>query len=304
MRWSLSQKQSRSVGRREAIRRLGLAATAVGTGALGACFGDSGAARAGEERISRADPGPLGPLGMQLYGLGQYVQNDMERALRDVADIGYREVEFAGYFGYQPRQVRNFLSAAGLSAPSALVSIDEVIESWFPTLRVAAEIGHRWLVVAWLPEEMRSSLEAWRNTADFFNRAAEEAAVAGIRLGYHTRDADFVPMEGRVPLDVLCEETDPALVDIELDVYWALQAGGDPLAFLDRWPGRVPLIHVNDRGPGAQMVPVGSGDIDWGAVFERRFRFGMQHAFVDHEEAADPYAMATASFEYLNTLDI
>jgi sugar phosphate isomerase/epimerase len=136
-----------------------------------------------------------------LYTVRAALEWDLPAALAEVAAIGFREVEFAGYFGYSPRQIGNALSQSGLTAPSALVSVDELIEGWLPTVQAAAEIGHRWLVIAWLPEEMRSSLDAWRLTAELFNRAGDEATVyGGIRLAYHNRDFDFLPLEGRPPI--------------------------------------------------------------------------------------------------------
>lgn len=288
--------------RRQALRRLGVGGAALGLGgaAIAGCDFRGVPPGAGFQ----VPIGPMGPIGIQLHTVRASVQQDLPRALGDVAAIGYREVEFAGYYGYPPRQVRNALASAGLAAPSAWVDVDQLVEDWFPTLEAAVEIGHRWLVVAWLPEEMRSSLEAWRLTAELFNRAADEASIAGVRLAYHNRDFDFMTLEERRPIEVLLEETDPAFFDLALDVFWMMQAGADPLDFLDRWPGRTPILHLNDRAPNGRMAAVGAGTFDWPGILSRRFSAGILHAFVDHEEADDPFGMSRDSFAYLNELQV
>jgi sugar phosphate isomerase/epimerase len=289
------------MNRRELLRRLGSAATGMAAAGLTGC-------RDGEAPApvtSSVPSGPLGPIGLQLYTLRSWIESDLHGTLQQVAQIGYREVEFAGYFGLDARQVGRALFDAGLYAPSAMLSVDEAIQSWEPAVDMAVELGHRWLVLAWLPEEMRSDAEALTLAAELFNRLGDESFFRGVRLGYHTRDYDFLPMaDGRLPIDVLLEATDPAVVDVELDVYWTLQAGADPLAFLERWAGRVPLLHVNDRDADGRMLPVGSGLVDWRALLAERFASGIQHVFVDHELSDDPWAAAQESFGFLNSLDV
>lgn len=291
------------MNRRELLKHLGSATGLAAVGALTSCAGDSRGAP--EDRPALVPSGPIGPLGLQLYTLRSWVESDLYGTLQQVAQMGYREVEFAGYFGLDARQVGRALGDAGLTSPSAMLSIDEAIQTWEDWVEMAVALGQRWLVVAWLPEEMRSDPDALALTAELFNRLGNEAFLRGVRLGYHTRDYDFQPMsDGRLPIDVLLEATDPATVDVELDVYWTLQAGGDPAAFLERWAGRVPLLHMTDRDADGRMLPVGYGEVDWAALFSQRLVAGVRHLFVDHEIAEDPWAASQESFNYLNSLAI
>ncbi|MCH7689874.1 MAG: hypothetical protein IIA17_02360 [candidate division Zixibacteria bacterium] len=158
------------VTRREALRRLGLmAAGTVGIGELACAQTD-------------VVTGPLGPLGVQLYTLRREMAQSVDATLARVAEIGYSEVEFAGYFGRSPAEIRSGLAAAGLSSPAAHVDINAVIADWPHTLDIANTIGHRYLVVPSVPPEMRVSLDHWRAVADIFNRAGDEARRAGIRI--------------------------------------------------------------------------------------------------------------------------
>ena len=278
------------VTRREALRRLGLMA--------------AGTVSIGELACGQTDvvTGSLGPLGVQLYTLRREMAKSVDATLARVAEIGYSEVEFAGYFGRSPAEIRSGLVAAGLNSPAAHVDINAVIADWPNTLDLATTIGHQYLVVAFVPNEMRVTLDHWRALADIFNRAADEARRAGIQFAYHNRDFEFAPMDGQIPFDLLCEQTDPALVQIELDLFWIIHGGGDPMAFFERWPGRVPMVHVKDRTEEGVMTEVGAGDIDWPTIFGARALAGMRHYFVEHDQPAEGFSSVAASYDYLSRL--
>lgn len=281
--------------RREFLRRLG-AAVALGT--LPRCADASNsepAPRPGEE-----GPGP--GLGIQLYTLRSILPQDFDGTLARLAEIGYREVEFAGYHGREPAAVRAALERAGLAAPSSHVPIEALEDDWPRTLEAAQTVGHEWLVVAWVPEALRPDLDGWRRVAERFNRAAAAAREAGIGFAYHNHDFEFVPLEGRVPYDVLLEEMDPDLVRLELDLYWIVKGGRDPLDYFQRFPGRFPLVHVKDMGEDGGMVDVGRGTIEFARVIARAEQAGITHWFVEHDVPADPLRTARVSYENLRAL--
>lgn len=251
-------------------------------------------------RPARRAPRKLDRIGLQLYTVRGVLERDFEGTLARVAEIGYREVEFAGYFGRSPAAVRALLDRHGLAAPSAHVSPDD----WTAALDAARAIGHRYLVVAWIPAEQRRTLADWARIAATFNRLGAEARDAGIQFAYHNHDFEFVPLEGRLPYDVLLEATDPKLVALEIDLYWITKGGQDPLAYFARWPGRVPMVHVKDSGPPPEhrMTDVGAGTIDFRRIFARSAQAGIRHYFVEHDEPPDPFASIRASYDYLRRL--
>ncbi len=279
------------MNRREALRRMGIvAAGAAGVGELGC---------RGYDRVI----GPLGPLGLQLYTVRrEMAQVGVDATLARVAEIGYSEVEFTGYFDRSPAEIRRGLSVAGLTAPGTHVDMSAVITDWPNTLDTANTIGHRYVVVPSVPREMSLTLDHWRAVADIFNRAAAEARDAGLQFAYHNHASEFLPIDGQVPFDLLCELTDPDLVQIELDLFWIVQGGGDPIAVFERWPGRVPMVHVKDRTDRGIMTEVGAGAIDWEEIFEARALAGMRHYFVEHDEPVEGFASISASFQYLSGL--
>jgi sugar phosphate isomerase/epimerase len=278
--------------RREFLGTLGIGA--LGAAAL-ACTGTNGQAS--------TPPTKVMPLGIQLYTLRSLLERDFDGTLARVAEIGYREVEFAGYYNRTPEQVREVLRRTGLAAPSAHIPLPATDDAWMRALDAAKIIGHQWAVVPWLDETQRKDLP---RLADRLNHLAVMTKAAGLRQGYHNHDFEFAASPaGGTLLDALITGTDPALVSFEMDVYWVTKAGADPLALMAKYPGRFPLLHLKDATPAPErrITDVGSGTIDWRTVLRTARAQGHQHAFVEHDSSADPLASARTSFRYLSTLN-
>src|SRR5712691_8081788 len=173
------------------------------------------------------------------------------------------------------------------------------------TIARVAVIGHRYLVLAWIPAEERHTLDDYKRWAERLNRAGTEAKAAGLQFAYHNHDFEFAPLEGKLPYDALLAETDPKLVQLEVDLYWITKGGQDPLAYFARWPGRFPMVHVKDSAgpPDHRIVEVGAGKIDFKKIFAQSDQAGIKHYFVEHDEPADAFASIRASCEYLKRLE-
>jgi sugar phosphate isomerase/epimerase len=276
-----------------------------------------------------AIPGPvlaqrkLGTIGLQLYSVRDLMKADFSGTLQKVAAIGFREVEFAGLFEQAPKTVRGLLDKVGLTAPASHVDWTTVETRLPETLEAARILGHRFLIVPWIGEAERKQPDIWKKAADLFNKAGKESQKAGIQFAYHQHGFEFVPsaaLGGRMPYDYLLENTDPALVKMELDICWTVAAEQDPVAYFNRYPGRFPLVHVKDwlkdgkdasayagaLGPGTkftgQMANVGSGSIDWKRIFAQADRGGVQHFIVEHDNPKSPLADLGASYAYLRNL--
>jgi sugar phosphate isomerase/epimerase len=243
-------------------------------------------------------------IGIQLYTVRDQMKADFEGTLARIAEIGYKEVEFAGYFDHTPDQVRAILDRHGLSAPSTHVSFEND-NQWKAALDTAKAIGHEYIVMPWIPEERRKTLDDWKSFAQTFNRAGQTAKDRGIQFAYHNHDFEFPKLEGQVPYDVLLSNTDPKLVQLEIDLYWITKAGQDPLAYFARWPGRVPLVHVKDSAgpPEHKMTDVGQGTIDWKRIFAKREQAGIKHFFVEYDNPPQGFQDVAVSYNYLKNLE-
>jgi len=243
-------------------------------------------------------------IGIQLYTVRDQMKADFEGTLARIAQIGYKEVEFAGYFDRTPADVRAILERNGLTAPSTHMMSDNA-EGWKKAVDLAKSVGHDYLVAPWIPEQKRMTLDGWKRVAEEFNRVGQVAKDAGIQFAYHNHDFEFPKMEGQVPYDVLLQSTDPKLVQLEIDLYWITKGGQDPLAYFARWPGRVPLVHVKDSlgGPEHKMVDVGQGKIEWRRIFAKREQAGIKHFFVEHDQPPQPFDDIATSYTYLKNLE-
>jgi sugar phosphate isomerase/epimerase len=212
-------------------------------------------------------------------------------------------VEFAGYFDRSPQQIRAALDENGLSAPAAHVSLEMLEDDWAVTADLAETVGHRYLVVPWIAPADRTSLDGYRSFAERFNRVGERVREAGLTFAYHNHDFEFVPVDGGIPFDVLVEETDPALVTFEMDLFWITKAGGDPFAYFSERAGRFPLVHVKDMAADGAMADVGAGTIDFASLFARSEEAGIHHCFVEHDNPGDPFASIAASYDHLRGLE-
>ena len=246
----------------------------------------------------------LKKVGLQLYSVRDLMKADLPGTLRKVAQIGYKEVEFAGYFGRSPAQIRALLKQNGLTSPSSHIGLDILEKDSVRAFADAKAIGHQWVTMPYIPEERRKTVDDWNKIIDLLNQLGPQAKAAGLRLAYHNHDFEIRPVNGVRPLDMMLDKTDPSLVDFEMDLYWVVFGGGDPLDFFNRHPKRFAMVHVKDSAgpPDNKMVDVGKGTIDFPKIFAQSDKAGIKHYFVEHDQPADPIATIRNSYRYLHAL--
>lgn len=244
----------------------------------------------------------LDRIGLQLYTVRTLLERDFEGTMAAVANVGFHEVEFHDYFGREPRQVRDLLAGLGLDAPASHFPWEALRNDPDGVIETAIAIGHRYVILAWLPPEDRASIDQYADLAAFCNRMGELSKSAGLEFAFHNHDFDFYPIDGKVPFDLLLSETDSDLVDFELDLFWTTKAGRDPLEYFENHPGRFPLCHVKDKAEDQSMVEVGAGGIDFASIFAASELAGLKYYFVEHDEPADPLTSIRSSLEYLEAL--
>lgn len=242
---------------------------------------------------------PKSAIGIQLYTVRSLMSESVEKTLAFLAGVGYAEVEPAGLFGKTPAQFRRILDENHLRAPSAHVSIPYDKAARQQLFEGARTIGQKWVTQAYFGGD---SIDAYKAFADHLNQAGEEARQQGLRIAYHNHSGEFAPKNGKVPYYVLLQETDPHLVDFELDIYWAVTGGADPVALFDRFPKRFKLSHVKDRAPDGSFADVGKGTIDFGRIFAAKSVAGLHHYFVERDSQPHPKETARDSYQYLRQL--
>jgi sugar phosphate isomerase/epimerase len=265
-------------------------------------------------------------IGVQLYTVRDAIAKDFDGSLAKVAAAGYKNVELAGfafdggavsYFGKTPKEMRAALDHHGLVAPSTHVNYTSLAPENFPkVLEASKTLGHQYIINPWVEEEIRKQPDGWKHVAETFNRVGAECKKAGFQFGYHNHWFEFLPVDGKLPYDVLLEQCDAKLVKMELDLCWITSAGADPVKYFEKYPGRFPLVHVKDlkkippvNAGGAQnfgdtvdLTEVGSGIIDWKRLFTHANQAGVKLYIVEHDHPKAPFDSIKTSYEYLEKL--
>lgn len=271
--------------------------------AIGAGVGVMALPGIAESRVShRLSPQPIG---LELYTVRDLMQRDVEYTLRQVAAIGYREVEFAGLFGKEPKKVRGMLDKLGLTSPSSHISLDRLSANLQGVVDEVQALGNDYVVCPSVDAALRRDADGWRRVAATFNRIGDSLQRVGLRFGYHNHDVEFQPLPGaQIGYDILLAETDPKFVKMELDLYWITKGGRDPLTYFAKWPNRFPLVHVKDMAGNGSMTNVGQGHIDWPRIFAKRREAGIEHFFVEHDSPTSPMDDIRVSYEYMQRLGL
>jgi sugar phosphate isomerase/epimerase len=283
-----------------------------------AMFGTAALSRFPHDVFAAPPAEKIQRIGLELYTVRTEMRRDVAATLKRVAEVGYKEVEFAGYMDTPPERLRALLDQNGLTSPSVHTAI-ELLEREFATHAAAAKtLGHRWLIVPSLSTRQLTTASSWKEIATRFNELGKKARDAGLRFAFHNHAVEPAPIaDGSIPFDILLTETDPAIVDFQMDLYWMIKAGGDPLAYFAKHPRRFTSVHVKDgtptpilskggTGTKQQMDQrdVGAGMIDWAKIFEKRAQAGIAHYYVEHDEpGTDPFASVKYSYEYLSKLE-
>lgn len=214
-------------------------------------------------------------IAIQLYTLRDLLGRDLDGGLAALAAIGYRQVQQSDLFGRSPPDFRGALDAAGLSAPSGHLNIPQPFDAgrFERQLADAAIVGNTAVYHSYFGKTLLGPIRdrgSWERFAADLDAAARLAQSAGMRLGYHNHDAEFLPLDdasGETGMDVLLAGTEAGVVSFELDLYWLWHGAADPWAAFEKMAPRVTTYHVKDRTPEGRMADVGAGTIDFARVF-------------------------------------
>ncbi|MCD4746966.1 MAG: sugar phosphate isomerase/epimerase [Bacteroidales bacterium] len=247
-------------------------------------------------------------IGIQLYTLRNQVKDDFTGTLQKIAAIGYNAIEAAGYangkfYGYPPKEYKKFIEDIGLIPQSShtavsIENIDKVIED-------TLEAGMSYLVLPYLSEDKRRTIGEYKKTAEEFNKIGERCKNSGLQFAYHNHAFEFEKMDGIIPYDILLEQTDQEFVTMQLDLYWMVFGGYEPIDYFGKYPGRFGLWHVKDMDntEERESTEIGKGVIDFKKIFAAKKKAGMKYFYLEQESfKIPPFESIAISYNYLNNL--
>jgi sugar phosphate isomerase/epimerase len=292
--------------RRQFLRRTGAAGLTVAWGgSLLACAQSTAAATPGAPGAIRTANGfTLGQVGLQLYTVRDQMAKDLDGTLAAIAAAGYPIVETAGLYNLSAADLRAKFDKHGIRTVSGHYPLADIEKSPDTVFQTAKTLGQEYVTVPWLDPSLRTP-ETFASLPARLNKIGEQAKAAGLKTAYHNHDFEFQTYgASTTAMERLLAGTDPALVNFELDGYWAYKADHDPAALVAKYPGRFVMVHLKDStaAPAKEFADVGSGVIDFRKFITSASANGLRYAFVERDVSPDPLASIKASHQYLETV--
>ncbi len=228
-------------------------------------------------------------FGIQLYTLRDVLPNDPKGVLKQLASFGYKQIEsYEGkdgmFWGMLPADFKKYMDDLGMKIVSSHCDMNKDFEK---KAADAATIGMKYLICPWVGPQ--KTMDDFKKLANTFNQKGEICRKNGIRFAYHNHDYSFKPLEGQLPQDVMMKGTNPDTVDFEMDIYWVVTAGQDPVEWFKKYPNRFRACHVKDRAKnsgtdnGKNSVDLGTGIIDFPKILKASRKTGMEYFIVEQE---------------------
>jgi sugar phosphate isomerase/epimerase len=245
---------------------------------------------------------PKRKIGLQLYTLRDVIFKDVQGTLKQVAELGYQELEAFSYndgkvFGLPVGDVAKMINDLGMkmtsghygtglvTQPNKPATVGTLVNQWEKAVNDAKVLGQENMVVAYLQKDERKTLDDYKKVCELINKNAEVCSKYGMSLGYHNHDFEFEAIDGQIPYDLMLKELNAKSVSMELDLFWATYANHDPIQLIEAHPGRFTQWHVKDMRKDERKLnaDVGTGTIDFKAIFAKASVSGLKHFYVEHD---------------------
>lgn len=242
------------------------------------------------------------PIAVQLYTLRDLTSQDMAGTLAKVAELGYEGIEFAGYGNLQVEEAQRAAKEAGLKVVGNHTGFDALRNEFNKVIDDNLLLDNKYIVCPSLPNEQRT-LEGYADFGKELNELGARVNSAGMVLCYHNHDFEFEKFDGQYGLDLLYANSEPNLVQAEIDTYWVKKGGADPAAYVRQYSGRVPLLHIKDLGADGKFAEVGNGSLDWPSIFAAAEEAGVTAYIVEQDVCpGDPIDSIRQSIENLKKM--
>ena len=256
-------------------------------------------------------------VGLQLYSVRDVIVKDPKGVIEKVAAAGYNEVEMYGlsadnkFYGLTLQELAQLLKENNLKSPSGHYAPEKLLydngngDDVKNFCEVGHKLGHSHIIIPWLKEEGRKTIDQYKTLAEKINKAGEICKAAGLQLAYHNHDFEFIDMNGQHGYDILLNNTDANLVKMEMDIYWVVRAGYQPVELFKKHPNRFPFWHVKDmdKADRTKNTEVGNGTVDFKTIFASAKLAGVKHYIVEQENnyVPDIYTSIKSSCSYTKT---
>lgn len=251
-------------------------------------------------------------IGVQLYSFRNQFKKDIPGTLAKISKMGVREVEGGDTYGMPVDEFKSLLQKNNLNVVSVGADFKKLSDDPQASVERAKIFGAKYVMVAWIPHKETFTIDDAKNAVEVFNRAGKILKQHGISLCYHAHGYEFLPYEDGTIFDYMVKHINPEYANFEMDVFWVKHPGQDPVALLNKYPGRFPLMHLKDRLPGTEgnqkgeadvetNVELGSGDVGIAEIMKTAKQVGVKHYFIE-DESSRSMEQVPKSLAFLNTL--
>jgi sugar phosphate isomerase/epimerase len=234
--------------------------------------------------------------------IGKELKGDWKAVLKKTAEFGYSEIETGSYLGDSAESFLAYCQEIGLKPVAGGIDFKSTGDELLKSLQRLNELKVKYAVAYW-PWFTGGpfTLEDCKKSAEQLNQLGKVCQENGLVFCWHNHDKEFPPMEEGLPFDYLMNNTDKNLVQCELDIYWAVKGGADPVDLMKKYAGRYVILHVKDMAPGdaKDFECPGSGIIDFPSVFREAQAQGIRHYMVERDNVPDGLACLQSAAEYL-----
>ncbi|TCP29476.1 sugar phosphate isomerase/epimerase [Scopulibacillus darangshiensis] len=246
-------------------------------------------------------------VGLQLFSVWKDAEKDFLNTIERVADLGYESIQFAGFYDTPIEDVADLMERKGITAAGAHVPIEQLQgEALDRVLFEHEKLGNQLIICPALPKHMRDSEDAWRKSAELFNDIGQRCKEEGFTFGYHNHDFEFEEVNGQTGFELIFKNTDPDIVKMELDCYWASYSGVDPYSIITEYKDRCLSLHVKDIktvGEKTVSTEISKGELPLQQLIEEAMKHGTEWFIVEQEDfEGDPYESLGVSASNLSDL--
>jgi sugar phosphate isomerase/epimerase len=239
---------------------------------------------------------------------GKWFEANPQKALQEIAALGYTDLEFGNTFGMDAESLKSLLKDLNLRpliGSTDMAAMNDT-ERLMNNIKSCHELNKEYIVCywPWTDDGQNKKADDWKQVADNLNKGGELCKKEGLKLLYHNHDLEFYPTEGQLPFDILVPALNPEYVNIELDLYWITKGNQSATEYIRKYPGRYPVFHVKDMDhtPDRSFEYVGKGIIDFPSVFKLNDIAGAKHFIVEHDNPADPEECIKTAASFLKNL--
>jgi len=284
-------------------------------------------------------------VAIQLFSVPKALDTDFAGTIKMLAQIGYKQVEMygpypfstqaaqdrwnavtpslgfkgSGFFGHTAKEVKDILTQNGMTAPSMHTDLDTLQNAMGKLADAAHTLGATYVVLPAIPDDKRKTPDDYKNMADAFNKIGESAKKEGVKFAYHNHGYGWREVNGQVPIKLILDHTDPALVFLEMDLYWTTAGGADPVTLFTTYKNRYRMVHIKDMkekvhfsGDGGDskqwielfpyMTSAGSGVLDLKTILTAAKKSGVEYFIVEQDMVANPEVALKKSYDFVASL--